>query len=419
MRASTWWTIGWRNLGRNRRRTVLTVAGLAFGFVAVVLMSGLAAGLVAEMIENGTGLVSGQIQIHAAGFRPDRSIHETIGGEDGTEIDPLVAEVTAASGVEAAAPRVYGGGLVSSGESTLGAVLMGIDPELEAGVSRILSTLEQGEPPAEGSNEILIGTETARQLEVGPGDELILVAPAADGSLGNDLYTVSGVFETGLPELDGSYALLPIGSLQRLLALPPDRFHEIAVAVPEPRTAPEIAGSLATRLAPLGLDVEVEPWNRLQPTLADYTRLASSSNWLIMAFIFGMALFGVADTMLMATYERRREFAVLLALGTPPTAIVTTVVFEALALAAVSLVVGTLIATPVMIWWHNAPLDLSWVYGDLTITGALVRPVLRVSYTPTMAVTTAIALLLTAVLSALHPAARAARLPPADTLSGL
>lgn len=419
MASGPWWRIGWRNLGRNRRRTLITAAGLAFGYLAVVVLIGLMDGLMAEMIESGTGVLSGQLQVHDVEYRPERKIYDTIGGREGADVDRLVREIAADPVVEAAAPRVFAGGLVSSGESTVAGMLMGVDPELEAGVSRLMDSLVRGRVPAAGANEILIGTEMARQLEVDVGDEVILVAPAADGSMGNDLYTVSGVYQSGMAELDASYAVVPISSLQILVALDPGRIHEIAASATDPWLAPEAADRLTAGLSPLGLDVEVAAWTELRPEMLDYAQLADGWRFVIILIVFAIAIFGVANTMLMATYERRRELAVMLALGTTPFSIVRTVLSEALALGFLSLAFGAAITFPVMFWFHNAPPDLSWLYGDYTIFGALIRPRLRVEYHFAMALWTGVALLITALLASLYPAARAARVPPADTLSGL
>jgi ABC-type lipoprotein release transport system permease subunit len=419
MASGPWWRIGWRNLGRNRRRTLITAAGLAFGYLAVVVLIGLMDGLTAEMIESGTGVLSGQLQVHDLEYRPERKIYDTIGGRGGADVNRLVREIAADPVVEAAAPRVFAGGLVSSGESTVAGILMGVDPELETRVSSLVNGMVRGRAPAAGTNEILVGTEMARQLEVDVGDEIILVAPAADGSMGNDLYTVSGIFQSGMAELDASYAVVPIGSLQILVALDPGRIHEIAASVTNPWLAPEAAARLTAELSPLGLDVEVAPWTELRPEMLDYAQLADGWRFIVIFIVFAIAIFGVANTMLMATYERRREIAVMLALGTTPFSIVRTVLSEALALGILSLAFGAAITFPVMFWFHNAPPDLSWIYGDYTIFGALIRPRLRVEYHFAMALWTGVALLITALLASLYPAARAARVPPADTLSGL
>ena len=417
--SSPWWRIGWRNLGRNRKRTFITALGLGAGYFAVVFIVGWADGLKAEMVENGTGILTGQLQVHAADYRPERSLYDTIGARAGTDVSALLEAVVSDPAIEAAAPRVYAGGLVSSGESTSAAMIMGVDIELEPRVSRILTGIEEGQVPRPGRNEIAIGHEMARQLGIGMGDEVVLVVPAADGSMGNDLFRVAGIYRTGMTELDHAYALVPIDSLQTLVALDPGRIHEIAAATTDAWLAPEAAERIAQALAPTGLDLEVVPWTVLRPDMLDYTRLVESWYLIIIGFVFAIAIFGVANSMLMATFERRREFAVMLALGTTPVQVVLTVLYEALALGVLSLLVGAAVTFPLMMWWHNAPLDLSFIYGDFTMFGALMRPTLRVEYNLPMAVWAAAALLFTAFVAALYPAAQAARVPPADTLSGL
>ncbi len=421
MAAAPWGKIGWRNLGRNKRRTLITAVGLGVGYFAVVFMVGWSEGLEAEMIENGTGLLMGQIQIHASDYRPDRSIYDTIGGEKGADVGELLRRVDADPEVVAAAPRVYAGGLVSSGDSTSAGTLLGVDPEKEPKVSRILNGIDKGRIPdgGNGANEIALGAEMAKQLGISSGDQVVVVAPGADGSMGNDVFEVTGIFHTGLQEVDASYAILPIATLQRLVAMEPSRVHEVAIATRDPWVAPDLAARLKEALAPLDLAIEVVPWTVLQPEMVDYVKLLDSWYFIVLGIVFVIALFGVANTMLMATYERRREFAVMLALGTAPVEVVLTVMAEALALGVLSLLAGSLITLPLLVWWHEAPPDLSFIYGDFTMFGALMRPVLRVEYDIPMSLWTAAALLVTALVAALYPAFHASRVPPADTLSGL
>lgn len=415
---SPWWRIGWRNLGRNRKRTFITALGLGAGYFAVNFIVGWADGLQAEMVENGTGIMMGQLQVHASDYRPERSLYDTIGGRDGIDVSALLDTVVSDSGVAAATPRVYAGGLLSSGESTSAGMLMGIDVDRERGVSRLLTAIIEGQVPRPGRQEILIGDEMARQLEVQMGDEVVLVVPAADGSMGNDLFRLAGIYRTGMTELDNSYGLVPIDSLQVLLVLDPGRIHEVAAATTDPWIAPEAADRIAQEVAPSDIDVEVVSWTELRPDMLDYTRLVESWYFIVIAVVFAIAIFGVANTMLMATFERRRELAVMLALGTTPVQVVRTVVYEALVLGGLSLLVGAGVTFPVLFWFHNAPPDLSFI-GDFTMFGALMRPTLRVDYNFPVAFWAAAALLATAFLAALYPAARAARIPPADTLSGL
>lgn len=412
-----WWRIAWRNLWRNRRRTLITASALAFGYLAAVLMIAISDGLTRQMIENGTELLTGQVQVHAPGYLPERSLYTTLDDSQAGR-ERILATVASTNGVVAAAPRVYGGGLLSAGDETSAAFLMGIDVAREPRVSRVLAALRTGVAPEPGTRQLAIGTELAHKLNVTVGRQLVVVAPAADGSLGNDLYTVSGIFRTGLPDVDGSFAILPLGVLQQLLALPPAQVHEIAVRIGDPWSAAAVARRLSARLQAAGVAVAVQPWTEFRPELADYAHLASSANGIIVFIVFAMAIFGVANTMLMGTFERRREFAVVRALGTTPPGIIEVVVLEGFALGLISLAAGALITFPVLVWWHHAPPDLSVLFGDFTMVGALVRPVLAVEYSASAPLLSAGALLITTILAALYPAYRAVRVPPADALSG-
>lgn len=413
-----WWKIGWRNLGRNRRRTLITAIGLALGYLAVVVMSGLSRGLVSEMIDNGTGMLTGQLQVFAEDYLPDRGIYETIGGREGVDVEALVSAVSADPSISGAAPRVYAGGLVSTGRATAAGVILGVDPEREPGVSRLLSHIDEGRGPTPGQYEIVIGREMARQLDVRPGDEVVVVAPGADGSLGNDLFIVSGIFTTTITELDLGHAVAPLEVVQELVALAPGRIHEIAARVDDPWAADDAAKAVAAGLGGRVEAATVRSWTEFRPEMVEYARLVSSMEWMLIVFVFGMAIWGVANTMLMSSYERRREFAVLLALGGGPRFIVRSVLAEALVLGVVALAAGLAVTLPVLAWWHAAPPDMSWVYGGFTMAGGLMRPILRVEWPTSMIFITAGAMFVTALAAAIYPAYRSSRVPPADTLAG-
>ena len=421
MRDLPWLTIGWRNLGRNLKRTVLTALGLTIGFAASVFVVGWSEGFMVQMVESATSLVNGQVEIHDAEFRPDRSLYDTIGGREGTDVEVLLTAIDGDPSVVAAAPRVYAGGLVSSGEATSAGMFMGIDPVRELALTRFLDQLVVGRLPIAGENEVLVGEEMARQLSMSLGEELVVVTSGADGSMANDLYTLVGIFRSGLTELDATFVVMPIGDLQSLMVLPPDRIHEISVATTDPYVAETVAARLLDALPLTDPAIEVVPWTVLNPAMVDYIAVADGMYFLIILVTFGIAIFGVANSMLMATFERRREFAVMLALGATQRSVWAIVLSEALLIGVASLVLSFIVTVPLMVWLHNAPPDMSGFLGgtNVTLMGALLSPSLRVEYNVSFWFTCAAALIVTALLSALYPALRAARTSPADTLSGL
>jgi ABC-type lipoprotein release transport system permease subunit len=192
----------------------------------------------------------------------------------------------------------------------------------------------------------------------------------------------------------------------------------VAARMADPWGAVLAEERLAASLAADFPDAAPRSWNRFQPQMVEYARLFESMEWIIIVVVFVMAVFGVANTMLMATFERRREFALLLAVGMTPRVILRSVLWEGFVLGLASLALGVVVTFPMLVWWKMSPPDMSWLYGDFTMAGGLVRPVLRVEYPPEMMVLGALALFATSLLAALVPAFRAGRLSPAETLAG-
>jgi putative ABC transport system permease protein len=413
-----WIRVGWRNLGRHRRRSVITAVALAWGFAAVVLFSGILEGMGSDFIRSGTDLMAGQIRIQSPAYEPERELWDVVGGDAGVALTELLARVRGDPDVVGAAPRLYGAGIIASDSTSRGGLLMGIVPEEERGVTHFLDGVLEGAPPEAGAYEALLGEELARQLRTRVGEEVVLVAPAADGSLGNELFTVSGIVRTGIPEVDAAQVVVRLDDLQYLLALGPYDVHEVAVAVRGPWDAPNVADRLSSDLSGLGSDIQVVPWTEFRPELVEFANLIGGMNWVILVVIFLMAAFGVANTMLMGTFERRREFAVVKALGMKPGRIMAMVVAEALLLGLLAIAAGALIALPLVLWLIHYPLDLTPIAGEQMFMEGLFRFVLRVEHSWDIPIRAAIGLVLTATLAAVYPALGAVRVPAAEALAG-
>jgi len=396
----------WRNLWRNKRRTAVTMAAVSLNVAILIASTGLMEGMMVNFLSNATNLIVGEGQIHVPKFLVDRSMYKSL-------IDPEeILDRLKREGIPASA-RSYGFGLVAHETKSAGALFWGIDPEVERNVFDLAKNVLHGEfisSRAEGG--IVLGKKLARSLSVSVGDEIVVVVQAADGSLGNELYTVTGILKSAGDSIDRDTAILHRADFEALF-VSGGRIHEIAInsrgAIPL-----ETLNTIASRAAP---EAEVKTWRQLMPSLSDMVNLFDVSMWFFWMIFFLAAAMGVMNTMLMATFERIKEFGVLKALGTTPWRIIGDVTAEAFVLAFVSTLTGILIGVPMAFYLQEVGLDLSvFASGDVTIAGVAFDPVWRAAVTPKSIYMPVVVMWLICLLASLYPAAIAARLDPVKAM---
>jgi putative ABC transport system permease protein len=407
----------WRNLWRNRRRTFITMTAIAFGYVMLLFVACLMAGLRWQMIENGTSLVMSQIQVHAPGYYPSRSIQKTLGGRHGTDVNVLLTAVTADRRVYAAARRVYGYGLLSAAHRSAGVELMGIVPDEEPKITVLNSQIIKGEYlTARIPKGVVLGDNLASTIGIELGAEIVLLTQAADGTMGNDVYTVVGMFHTGFDEVDRGLVLMSVSALQDLLHLAPARIHEVGIKLNDITTATTVAAALESQLGKT-FPVRVRAWPELAPELAGYVQFNRGVTFVLFFIFFLMAVIGVMNTMLMAVFERTRELGMLMALGMRPIQIVGLILAEAAGLAVASLVVGAALSVPMLWYLQVHGLDLGGSTGAVvSLAGVVVGHLWYGRQDFAAYVEAAVGLALTALLSALYPAWRAAHFRPTEAI---
>lgn len=408
--------LGWRNLWRNPRRSVITVSAIGAAYAFLIALMGLMEGLKEQLLNNGTSLMLGHLQIHDSRYLPDRNVYDTIGGDEGADVGPLLERLRAHAEVQACAPRVYGFGLLSTGERSAGAQILGVDPNAEAKVSRILQSVAQGGGlTANTSHAVLLGDALAQELNAGVGTEVAVVTQTAEGTLGNELYRVCGILHTGLRFFDRSVAVVHRVELQELLALGPRRIHEVALRIEDPIVAETFCRSLnASGMLPS--DTAVQGWGDLLPQLRDYLNLAAGMNKFIISLVALFAAFGVLNTMTMAVFERSREIGMLNSLGMSPTLIASSILAESAFLAVLGLAAGFGLGAVMMSYMTTHGLDLrSWT-GEFTMLNTRVDPVLKASWAWEQVFWAGVGLSVAALLATYLPAQRAARLDPIKAL---
>ena len=392
---------GWRNLWRNTRRTCITLVAVTLSTAILIASYGLMDGLMKHAVSNATNLMVGEVQVHAPGYLADHSIYRAL-----TEPD-LILRAAKQKNV-AAAPRRYGYGLVAVGSKSAGARFWGVEPALERTTFDLAQHLDQGrflsEAPERG---VVLGHKLAQSLQVQIGSELVVVVQAADGSLGNDLYTVTGILKSAGDSIDRNAALIHATDFVELF-VSGERIHEVALNS-RGRMSLDRLKAMLSIAAP---EEEIKSWPQLMPEVSDMVNLFDAFIWIFGLIFLLAAGMGVMNTMLMATYERIREFGILKALGATPWRILWDVAVEAIVLAAVGTVFGTILGLAGSYYLQEVGLDLSIFAGTYSVGGVAFDPIWKATISAEMVYIPVVLMLIISLVACLYPAALAARLDP-------
>jgi ABC-type lipoprotein release transport system permease subunit len=402
--------VAWRNLGRNRRRTALTLSAIAIAQAAVLAMNGLMNARSEWTIDALTGPLMGHVQLHAPVWREEQAPDLVI-----DRIDERVAAIRATEGVATAYARIYAPALAAREIDGHAVVVVGVDPRSESAEGGLLAGLPARARPHD--HTVVVGAGLAREAGIEVGDELALLGQSADGSLANDLVTVGAILQTPVDLINRVGVVMPLSTAQDIFLMP-DMAHEITVrGTGSGDDAPMLARRIASLRDARGL--EVLPWRELAPEMSAIIEQSGVMGIIIVFIVFIAAAAGVANTMLMATFERRRELGMLLSLGTTPWRLVRMILMEAVVLGLLGVVVGSAIGTGLVLWLGSVGIPIApgadestslSVYG-VAFSGAL-HPFLRFTdYVPGF-----IGVAIVSVLAALWPAASTARLEPMEAM---
>jgi ABC-type lipoprotein release transport system permease subunit len=400
--------IAWRNLWRNRRRTALSLAAIGLSVALVLIYDSVLRAYGDWMTDVITGPMLGHAQAHAPGWRKDRSMDRTLRG-----VSAALAALRRDPEVERATPRVYAPALAARGEEGFAVLVVGLDPAAESGPMGLLA----GAPEPPRGRRALMGRPLAELMGVRAGDEIAIVGQGADGSLANDLFTVAGLVSTSVDFVNRQGVLVRLEEAQELFAMP-DEAHEIVVRGRDPTRSRQLAARVAA--LPELSGAEVLDWRALSPEMVSLLEFVQVAWVFVLVLILLAAAAGVANTMLMATYERTHELGMMLALGARPWRIVRMILSEAVALGLTGALLGTVVAVGLVAATHRTGVD----YAALTGTGPREISFGGLSWSlvlyPTLAVVdvvrAVVAVVATSLVASAWPAARAARLQPARAL---
>lgn len=411
-------SIAWRNLGRNRKRTILAVSAIALGQFTLVFINCMMAGMYGDMLETITGPLIGHVQVHHPMWREERAMDLYI-----DDLAAAMSSIREIPDVTAVSPRIYSPVLVASGEEVREpadadtGMIVGVDVPTEVEKHGILESLSEEELP--GNGRVAVGKVLARRLGIGVGQTIAVIGQDVDEFPASDLFEVAAVVRSMTDVVNRMGIVMSLSDAGEFLAMP-DHAHELVVQGVDPRKAEDMADAVAG--LPELEETEVLPWKEAAPELVRLVEMKDIVDLIFVLILFVAAAAGIVNTMMMSTFERTHEFGMLLAVGARPRRIVGMVVLESIILGLLGVAIGSVIGTALVLWTSHTGIDYAALTNvkesdlDFAFKGLNISYVLYPKFEWRHLSFGVIAVTLTSVLAALWPALRASRLEAAEAM---
>jgi len=398
--------LAWRNVWRNRRRSLINVAAMGFGLAAIMFGQSLLISLQGQLIEKATGSITGHVRVQRSDVDeskfPDKFMADPEPAGKLLDGDPRI---------KVWGRRIHMTGLVSAPNASLGALICAVEPDKEKSITDMSSYIKEGTYLDPNGKGIVMGRKIAGRLDVRMGEKVVIMAQAADGSMGAEAFRVVGLHETGSESFDGQIVWVPLKAMQEMLGRP-GQANQLAARVTDIELAGQVAADLDARL-PAG-NIRAISWKAIDREIIGIQAFQNGILTVVLVIVFMIVALGILNTQLMSLFERVREFGVLMAIGARPAWIVRLILAESLVLGAVGALLGLAIGALLIGYFgrHGLHLPVGEAFSYFLPFPSVIFmiPAWRLHFFACVSV------FVITLLASLPPALRAGRLKPAEAL---
>jgi len=401
-------SLAWRNMIRNGRRSLITIAAVALGLAALIFLWGFNDGVHNSMMRNLQQVIVGSVQIHANGFFRHPKLTKTV--PEPERASATLKQLLIQHGAGHFTYRLRTFALAAGEERSEGLILLGIDPRTEVRTTRIAAKVDRGRfLTSNHESACVLGETTVRNLGLKLGDDVIVLTEDRYGALAAEKLTLVGIISSGEMGIDRGLAIIPLGFMQQMTAME-GRFSEIVAQLP-----PSELEAVTTGLKQaLGRPYEVLRWYDMYPMMKQWVELENAFYYIFLSIVLVIVGAGIMNTVLMSMLERFHEFGVMMALGCGRLRMAGMVVCESVLLGLAGIATGIAVGLLLVWYFHTAGIDLSGQMGSMA--RFYINPVVHTEIDTDHLLDTVLAVLVAAIIAAIWPAIRAARLEPVEAI---
>ena len=399
--------LAFRNLLKNKRRTILTLLAVSMGMTVMIYSLTLRTGQYKQQIDSMVSQQAGHVVIQQKGYNDSLEI-ETVFSESSEILNKLQEKYPDATLTN----RLFLAGLLSSTAGPAFGSVTGIKPDAEGELSEIANKVKVGSW-VEKDKDIVIGKNMAETLNVDLGDKIVF-STQFKGEMSSQLFRVKGIFKTGADEIDSFIAYVHHESAQKLLDQG-DISHQIGLHTADPTKVYELKDEIIDLLGKETL--EILTWQEAQPHFVTMIETDKNINEMINFILMVIVYIGILNTILMSVMERTKELGVLLAIGMKPGRLARMVLCEGFLIGLFGSAFGLLLGVAVSYHLISSGLDLTASMGEsMAIEGAVTSNVIKGAYNWQMMIFYVAMTVVFSIISASYPAWKITRMKPVEAM---
>tara|TARA_B100001029_G_scaffold122040_1_gene101501 strand:- start:1402 stop:2625 length:1224 start_codon:yes stop_codon:yes gene_type:complete len=401
--------IAWRNIYRNKKRSLITITSIFAALFLIILMRALQFGFYDKLIETVVESYAGYVEVHADGFWDNQNLDNSM------EVDQrLINDIKSVEGVDNIVQRLQTFSLISMGNKTKGGVINGINISDEQKITDWNKKMISGTFKI-GKNEIIIGKGIAEYFDIKENDTLILYGQGYRGMMAAGKYPVKGVIDLKNPDLNKLGVFMNIETARNYVSSDEISTH-IIVDKKQYYDEEKIANDLTQVLSK---DYEIMTWKETLPEI-EQTITADNAGGVIMAFIlYIIVVFGMFGTVLMMTEERTYEFGVLISLGMSRARLFGIIFIETIILSMIGVFIAIIITYPITFYYNLNPIDMATLMGegaDQMMEEMGFSPLFPMSIEWDIPLTHALVIFISSLLISIYPAIKISKLNPVKSM---
>ena len=399
--------LAWRNIWRNKRRTLITAASVFFAVFLAATMKCIQVGAWNNMMDNVVNYYFGFVQVHANGFWDDRSIDNMM------VYDPTQIKEASSEHIVDVVPRIESFALASVKEQTKGVLVVGIDNQKENNLTGLADRITEGRMFEEEG--LLVGEGIKEILDINLGDTIVLISQGYHGANAANQYPVVGVVHFASPELNKQLVIMPLKAAQHFYAAEGNQVTSLVMNIQDKENVPSVVATLKSSLPQD--EYEVMDWQEMMPELLQAKALDEAGGNIMLFILYLIISFGIFGTILMMTKDRQYEFGVLLSVGMRRIKLIGMLWLEILFISMLGALAGILVSMPLIKYFENNPITFSGKMAE-AYEGFGLEPIIPPEFDISIFLFQAFAVLVITSILALYPAYSISKMKPVEAMKG-